>query len=81
MILKPVALSAQSSALHVMGATDQRTTSGPTDQILLAKAEYMTAPTISATPKKALDQRATSRHDNAARLRPPRRGSRRPVRF
>jgi hypothetical protein len=25
----------------------------------------MTAPTISATPKKALDQRATSRHDNA----------------
>src|ERR1700733_12281282 len=28
----------------------------------------MTAPTISATPKKALDQRATSRHDNA---RPP----------
>ena len=26
----------------------------------------MTAPTISATPKKALDQRATSRHDNAA---------------
>jgi hypothetical protein len=29
------------------------------------KAEDMTAPTISATPKKALDQRATSRHDNA----------------
>ena len=27
----------------------------------------MTAPTISATPKKALDQRATSRHDKAAR--------------
>ena len=26
----------------------------------------MTAPTISATPKKALDQRATSRHDNAS---------------
>jgi hypothetical protein len=25
----------------------------------------MTAPTISATPKKALDQRATSRHDSA----------------
>jgi hypothetical protein len=25
----------------------------------------MTAPTISATPKKALDQRATSKHDNA----------------
>jgi putative transposase len=29
------------------------------------KAEDMTAPTISATPKKALDQRATSRHDDA----------------
>ena len=28
-------------------------------------AEDMTAPTISATPRKALDQRATSRHDNA----------------
>jgi hypothetical protein len=27
----------------------------------------MTAPTISATPNKALDQRATSRHDNALR--------------
>ena len=27
----------------------------------------MTAPTISATPKKALDQRATSRHDNVLR--------------
>ena len=27
----------------------------------------MTAPTISATPKKALDQRATSRHDNPIR--------------
>src|ERR1700722_18126933 len=25
----------------------------------------MTAPTIRAAPKKALDQRATSRHDNA----------------
>jgi hypothetical protein len=25
----------------------------------------MTAPTTRATPKKALDQRATSRHDNA----------------
>jgi hypothetical protein len=29
------------------------------------EAEDMTAPTISATPKIALDQRATSRHDNA----------------
>ena len=28
----------------------------------------MTAPTIGATPKKALDQRATSRHDNAVTL-------------
>jgi hypothetical protein len=28
----------------------------------------MTAPTISATPKKALDQRATSRHDSAFQL-------------
>jgi hypothetical protein len=28
----------------------------------------MTAPTISVTPKKALDQRATSRHDNAPRF-------------
>ena len=28
----------------------------------------MTAPTISATPKKALDQRATSRHDNAVTI-------------
>ena len=27
----------------------------------------MTAPTTRATPKIALDQRATSRHDNAAR--------------
>jgi hypothetical protein len=33
----------------------------------------MTAPTISATPKKALDQRATSRHDNA--IRPSRHSS------
>jgi hypothetical protein len=31
----------------------------------------MTAPTISATPKKALDQRATSRHDNAVRSDSP----------
>jgi hypothetical protein len=30
------------------------------------KAEDMTAPTIRATPKIALDQRATSRHDNAS---------------
>src|ERR1700733_7820857 len=34
----------------------------------LIRAEDMTAPTISATPKKALDQRATSRHDNALSL-------------
>jgi hypothetical protein len=32
------------------------------------EAEDMTAPTTRATPKIALDQRATSRHDNA---RPP----------
>jgi hypothetical protein len=38
------------------------------------KAEDMTAPTISATPKKALDQRATSRHDIA--LQACRRGAR-----
>jgi hypothetical protein len=29
------------------------------------QAEDMTAPTTSATPKIALDQRAPSRHDNA----------------
>jgi len=29
------------------------------------KAEDMTAPTTSATPKITLDQRAPSRHDNA----------------
>jgi hypothetical protein len=28
----------------------------------------MTAPTISATPKKALDQRATSRHDTTGNV-------------
>jgi hypothetical protein len=28
----------------------------------------MTAPTTSATPKIALDQRASSRHDNAGRM-------------
>jgi hypothetical protein len=32
------------------------------------KAEDMTAPTTSATPKIALDQRASSRHDNARRM-------------
>src|ERR1700722_2705889 len=48
------------------GSTDQRTTSGPADSILRAKkAEDMTAPTTSATPKITLDQRATSRHDKA----------------
>jgi hypothetical protein len=31
------------------------------------KAEDMTAPTISATPKITLDQRAPSRHHNAER--------------
>jgi hypothetical protein len=36
----------------MIGATDQRTTSGPVDTILHAKeAEDMTAPTISATPE------------------------------
>jgi hypothetical protein len=50
---------------HVIGATDQRTTSGPADPILRAKAEDMTAPSTYAKLKKALDQRALSRHDNA----------------
>src|SRR5260370_14183859 len=36
------------------------------------KAEDMTAPTTSATPKIALDQRAPSRHDNAAGKQAPR---------
>jgi hypothetical protein len=67
-ILKPVALSAQLKRAGVIGATDQRTTSGPAEPIPRAtEAEDMTAPTISATPKEALDQRATSRHDNAMR--------------
>jgi hypothetical protein len=64
LILKSAALSAVKRA-HVIGAKDQRTTSGPADPILRAKAEDMTAPTTYAKLKKALDQRALSRHDNA----------------
>ena len=54
----------------MIGATDQRTTSGPVDTILHAKeAEDMTAPTISATPKKPL---ISGRHpDMAAFARTP----------
>jgi hypothetical protein len=37
MILKPVALSAQLKRAPVIEATDQRTTSGPTEPILRAK--------------------------------------------
>jgi len=46
------------------GSADNIRASGP---LILRKnkAEDMTAPTTSATPKIALDQRATSRHDNA----------------
>jgi hypothetical protein len=50
----------------MIGATDQRTTSGPVDTILHAKeAEDMTAPTISATPKKPL---ISGRHPDMAAL-------------
>ena len=36
---------------NVIGAKDQRTTSGPADQVPHQQAEDMTAPTIIATPK------------------------------
>jgi hypothetical protein len=66
LILKPVALSAQTKRARVIGATDQRTTSGPADSNSPhKKAEDMTAPTTSATPKITLDLRVPSRHDNA----------------
>jgi hypothetical protein len=52
---------------NVIGARDQRTTSGPAGrQNPHRQAEDMTAPTIKRTAaKKTLDQRAPSRHDNA----------------
>ena len=50
----------------VIRATDQRTTSGPSGLYSPQnKAEDMTPPTTSATPKIALDRRASSRHDKA----------------
>jgi len=42
------------------GAKDQRTPSGPADQILAHKAEDMTAPTDPRNAKNTLDQRAAS---------------------
>jgi hypothetical protein len=57
LILKPVALSAQSSALVGQRISGQH--QGQRILFSARKVEDMTAPTISATPKKALDQRAT----------------------
>jgi hypothetical protein len=54
---------------NVIGARDQRTTSGPAGrQNPHRQAEDMTAPTIKRiAAKKTLDQRAPSRHDKALR--------------
>ena len=49
---------------NVIGANDQRTTSGPA-VYPHRQAGDMTVPTIIAPPQINLDQRAPSRHDNA----------------
>ena len=67
MILKPKALSAAVKRARVMGATDRGADTIRAGGVYSPqnKAEDMTAPTTSATPKIALDQRASSRHDKA----------------
>jgi hypothetical protein len=47
----------------LIGVTDQRTTSGPVDQILRAQGRRQDRTHDQRNAKKALDQRATSRHD------------------
>ena len=50
----------------MIGATDQRTTSGPADSILRAKGRRHDRTHDPRNAKKiALDQRAASRHDTA----------------
>ena len=65
MILKPVALSARSARSRDRGQRISGQHQGRRILFSAQKAEDMTAPTTSATPKIALDQRATSRHDTA----------------
>jgi hypothetical protein len=65
LVLKARGIVCAIKRAHVIGAKDQRTTSGPAGPNPAQKAEDMTAPTTSATPKLTLDQRAASRHDNA----------------
>ena len=50
----------------MMGATDQRTTSGPADPILRVKGRRHDRTHDQRNAEKALDQRATSRHDGFA---------------
>jgi len=66
LILKPAVLSAQQARSRDggNGSADNIRASGLNSP--RKKAEDMTAPTISATPKIALDQRAPSRHDSVA---------------